>query len=348
MILSVTRRGCAPDPSSPGSLALARSTCPAPRRSVLDDVRPEAVPGLGPGTGVEPAVSPERVGRGPAHRQRVVGVVGHEQALAAEGDQPRVRRQPQLDASTGPTRTRAGTPGRPAAAGAPRPTSARGRAARSGRRLRASRSASSSGVRLPRVVAHPARQLGARAPCDRAGRPGCRGSSSAPTPATPGLRGRGSSGRRTPSTVAGRRRGRRARAPGGAEPAGRSSTTPAALRRHGPGQHGQRHGREDPVDVDAGAVVEADGRGGRDRTGRSAHSDAPRSEVGAGRGGGVGQRLADGTEAGAGIEERRPVARRGVPAPRGGPGRPAPEALTRRRASSPASSSGVDAQSLPT
>ncbi|MGH9185577.1 MAG: glycosyltransferase family 2 protein [Acidimicrobiales bacterium] len=54
--------------------------------SVLDHVGAEPVASFGPGGDVERAISGQRSSGGPAHGQRMVGVVGHEEALAAEGE----------------------------------------------------------------------------------------------------------------------------------------------------------------------------------------------------------------------------------------------------------------------
>jgi glycosyltransferase involved in cell wall biosynthesis len=64
--------------------------------SILDDVAPEPVTGVRPGGVVEAAVGTEGGGRVPRHGQGVMGVVGNEHPLAAEGDDPRVRAQPQI------------------------------------------------------------------------------------------------------------------------------------------------------------------------------------------------------------------------------------------------------------
>ena len=65
-----------------------------PACSVLDDVLCETRTCTRPGRGVHTPVLGQRVDRGPRHRQCVMGVVVHEQALAAEGEQPRPGVQP--------------------------------------------------------------------------------------------------------------------------------------------------------------------------------------------------------------------------------------------------------------
>jgi uncharacterized membrane protein YbhN (UPF0104 family) len=78
-----------------------RRVAPAVHRelngSVLDDVRREPAPGAAPPGLVERPVAAEAVGRRPGHRQGVVGVVVHEQGLAAEGQQRGLRGGPAVE-----------------------------------------------------------------------------------------------------------------------------------------------------------------------------------------------------------------------------------------------------------
>ena len=95
-----------PAPGRPGGLP-AELNAPA---SVLDDVRWRSDPGGGPRRPVEGAVRAEAVRRGPGHRQGVVGVVVHEQALAAEGQQGRLGRA-HASSARGGRRSRPGRTG---------------------------------------------------------------------------------------------------------------------------------------------------------------------------------------------------------------------------------------------
>ncbi len=65
--------------------------------SVLDDVGGEAAPGARPAGVVEGAVGAEAVGRRPGHGEGVVGVVVHEQRLAAEREQGGLRAGPGVE-----------------------------------------------------------------------------------------------------------------------------------------------------------------------------------------------------------------------------------------------------------
>ncbi len=66
-------------------------------RSVLDDVAGEPPPGVGPGLLVEPPAGTQAVGRGPRHREGVVQVVVHEEPLATEREQARLRGGPVVE-----------------------------------------------------------------------------------------------------------------------------------------------------------------------------------------------------------------------------------------------------------
>lgn len=64
--------------------------------SILHDERAEPTPGRVPAGLIERAVGGERGGRRPPHRHGVMGVVRHEQALAAEREQPLLVGGPEL------------------------------------------------------------------------------------------------------------------------------------------------------------------------------------------------------------------------------------------------------------
>jgi hypothetical protein len=84
----------------PATWRLVRSN-----RSVLHHVRPEALPAPRPRLRVERAVAAQCLGGGPAHGERMVGVVGDEQALAAEGDEPWLGPRPELERGDVPLET---------------------------------------------------------------------------------------------------------------------------------------------------------------------------------------------------------------------------------------------------
>ena len=153
-----------------------------------------------------------------------MGVVGREQALAPERDQPVEARGPRLDGGEVVGRTRAvhGVHARQPAALHRHRVGARGRPAAPSSPAR--RSAEDVVGRGPHAVADPARRSRRTAPCGRRARRDRRGSCGARTPGPPARRGPGSSGRRTRSTVAGRARGRAGPTPGAADPDGGLAT----------------------------------------------------------------------------------------------------------------------------
>ncbi len=90
------------------------------RASVLDDVGGEAAAGRRPARRVEAAVGPQAVGGRPRHGEGVVGVVVDEQALAAEGEQRRLRRRPRRRAARSGPRSRCAGSGTRGAGARPR------------------------------------------------------------------------------------------------------------------------------------------------------------------------------------------------------------------------------------